>query len=373
MTDFSQDASASWWAGRQMSPTGTPLPLVQHAALAPELQAKPNLLIIGDIHGCVGELRALLDKVGFDPATWALVSVGDIVAKGPGSVACLQLLRQAGAAAVRGNHEDNVLEAMVALREAGEHKELASQFAEPELRWLGDLPLTLRLPHVGPGPGVRIVHAGLLPGAALEEQAFVDLLWMRDVKDGVGLKKPQDGSTGWAAQWEGPEHVVFGHDAQRFVQQHPFATGLDSGCCYGHCLTAIRVRVTGDPAACWADRELVSVPAARMYSQPTRRGAMVGESPCPKQLKLSKAALDSMQVSLSDSTSEGPSDSHMDSPSERASQTPTKSGDAETPTKAPWQGELATPKRGFASLASTRFTVPSVPSSAKRACQVSAS
>src|SRR4051794_17580587 len=67
-------------------------------------------ILVGDIHGCVDELRDLLRAAGYrlgDP----LVAVGDLVAKGPDSQGVLQLLRESKARAVLGNHDAHALRA----------------------------------------------------------------------------------------------------------------------------------------------------------------------------------------------------------------------------------------------------------------------
>ena len=72
------------------------------------------------------------------------------------------------------------------------------------------------------------------------------------------LKKKVDAGAPWAAAWKGPEHVVFGHDAIRGLQQHPHATGLDTACVYGRSLTALLL----------PEKRLVSVRAKKQYSAP---------------------------------------------------------------------------------------------------------
>ncbi|MFP4146425.1 MAG: metallophosphoesterase [Halorhodospira sp.] len=61
--------------------------------------------VIGDLHGCMGALRALLDHAGFDPACDRLFSVGDLVDRGPASEEALGLLNEPWFFSVLGNHD----------------------------------------------------------------------------------------------------------------------------------------------------------------------------------------------------------------------------------------------------------------------------
>ncbi len=65
-----------------------------------------NDWIIGDIHGCYDQLLLLLIHINFDSNVDRLISVGDLIDRGPDNIKCLELLNKKWFHAVKGNHED---------------------------------------------------------------------------------------------------------------------------------------------------------------------------------------------------------------------------------------------------------------------------
>jgi len=66
-------------------------------------------LIIGDVHGCILELESLLENFGFTGESDQLISVGDLVGKGPHSEKVLELFFKNNGFVVRGNHDQAML------------------------------------------------------------------------------------------------------------------------------------------------------------------------------------------------------------------------------------------------------------------------
>lgn len=64
---------------------------------------------VGDIHGCYNTLMDKLDAVHFDKNTDRLISVGDLIDRGPNSKKCIELLKEPWFHAVLGNHEDMMI------------------------------------------------------------------------------------------------------------------------------------------------------------------------------------------------------------------------------------------------------------------------
>ena len=243
--------------------------------------------IIGDAHGCGDELEALLTKLGYlvswyegdddygrvctviPPAGRRAIFVGDLVDRGPRTPDVLRLVYSmvaSGAAfCVPGNHNVKFL------------------------RWLH-------------GRNVKLTH-GLAESAAQMEQetpafrnrmkAFVDSLvshlWLdggRLVVAHAGIKEEMIGrssgavrefclygeTTGetdefglpvrynWASEYRGKTTVVYGHTPVVNTEWLNNTICIDTGCVFGGKLTALR----------WPEKELVEVPAAKVYAEPVR-------------------------------------------------------------------------------------------------------
>jgi len=216
-------------------------------------------IFIGDVHGCLDELRVLMRQLSLH-AEDKVVLVGDLVAKGPDSAGVVAYARELSALCVRGNHDEAVLRYRRAQLQNQEsprlkkgHVDVAKSLSEADWGYLEALPLWLEFPQFG----ALVVHAGLMPRVPLLLQEPDLLMNLRSIRpDGSGSSKMDEGRP-WATVWQGPKHVIFGHDAVGGLQQRPFATGLDTGCVYGRELTAL----------VYPEKKLVSVAAKRTYKE----------------------------------------------------------------------------------------------------------
>jgi hypothetical protein len=226
-------------------------------------------IIVGDVHGCSHELAQLLGTVGWTHRD-RVFFVGDLLSKGPDPEGVLELFRATSGQAVRGNHENALLVWKAARAKGGRHERLGESnrrvvdvLRDKDWKLLRSLPLYLDLPE----HGVRIVHAGVIPGVPIEDQPLAALVKMRYLgKNDEPIEV--DGHTRWTTRYVGPPHIVFGHDAILGLQIHRWATGLDTGAVYGGRLTAMVLdRRQAVPSAAARRSVLVSVPASRQYSR----------------------------------------------------------------------------------------------------------
>jgi len=126
-----------------------------------------GLYLIGDVQGCDNALQRLLDEIGFSASRDNLVLLGDLVNRGPDSLAVLHRMMRLGAAArcVLGNHDLHLLAIAHGVRAPHRKDTLDTILASPEraalLAWLRCQPLALR--ERIDGRELLMVHAGLLP------------------------------------------------------------------------------------------------------------------------------------------------------------------------------------------------------------------
>ncbi|OZJ02894.1 hypothetical protein BZG36_04925 [Bifiguratus adelaidae] len=253
--------------------------------LPQDLQAQQKRLwVIGDVHGCLDELNALLVKMQYEPSNDQLIFTGDLVGKGPKSVQVVQRVQELNGLTVRGNHDDKVIRwkgflneytARTGSKHAGtyvdesevpeglklgrEHQMLANLLPQPDYEFLRDSPLIL----VIPDHAALVVHAGLDPRFSLNEldqQDPMTIMTMRSIDQGIASEDHQ--GTPWYEAWnekqresKRPWTVYYGHDARKGLQLHDYTVGVDTGCVNGRELTAIEIPT----------RTRISVPCQRHF------------------------------------------------------------------------------------------------------------
>lgn len=250
---------------------------------------------IGDIQGCFGSFRRLLDLIRFDPARDRLWLVGDLVNRGPHSLETMRYVKGLGAAAITvlGNHDLHLVMLAEGFSKRRNDDTLDAILAAPDrealLAWLRQRPMM----HVE--DGYTLVHAGLLPQwtvararelageveAALRGEGYRDFLahmwgseppaWREDLTgwprlrvivnamtrmrfctaEGVMEFKAKgevaDAPKGYQPWFAVPgrrsaDHVlVTGHWSALGLKIEPNLLALDSGCLWGRHLTAVQL------------------------------------------------------------------------------------------------------------------------------------
>ncbi|KTF12414.1 symmetrical bis(5'-nucleosyl)-tetraphosphatase [Pseudoalteromonas sp. H105] len=126
---------------------------------------------IGDLQGCYDEFQALLQRVNFNPAKDHLYLVGDIVARGPNSLACLEYLyrHQDSITVTLGNHDLHLIACYLLNKPFNPKDKLGAVFDSPLLdnyiRFLRQQPLALWLND----KKIFISHAGLNPDWSIKQ------------------------------------------------------------------------------------------------------------------------------------------------------------------------------------------------------------
>ena len=124
---------------------------------------------VGDVQGCYRDLQLLIEKINFDPAIDRLWFVGDIVNRGPESLACLRYIESLGnsATTVLGNHDLHLLAVDAGIRKPSNTDTLSDILEAHDrdelLSWLRSRPL------IHKEDEFLLVHAGLLPSWTADE------------------------------------------------------------------------------------------------------------------------------------------------------------------------------------------------------------
>jgi len=261
------------------------------------------LYAIGDIQGCDAALGRLLHALHFSADRDRLWFVGDLVNRGPKSLASLRRIRALGDAAtvVLGNHDLHLLAVALGRSRVRSGDTVDDILRAPDRERLLEWLLTRPLLHEDPSLQTCLVHAGLAPqwdiatarscarefecalqrdpGAVFEHMygdepdrwdeslrgrerlrfivncftrlRYVDTAGRLMLRAKGSPNKPQSRSLiPWFeapdARWRGTRWV-FGHWSTLGYFSNDDVVGLDTGCVWGGCLTGLRLDVPDAP------------------------------------------------------------------------------------------------------------------------------
>jgi protein phosphatase len=237
--------------------------------------------IIGDVHGCCSELETLLAQLGYEaqaaggyahPAGRKLVFVGDLVDRGPRIPETVRLVMESVKAGhafcVPGNHDVKFMRVARGKQAQIKHglAESLEQFEAYEQEHPGfraaaaDFIDALVSHYVFDDGRLVVAHAGMKEemqgrgsGAVREFALYGETTGETD-EFGLPVRYP------WAADYRGRAMVVYGHTPVPDPEWLNRTINIDTGCVFGGKLTALR----------YPEKEVVSVPALRLYCEPAR-------------------------------------------------------------------------------------------------------
>ncbi|WP_312885408.1 polynucleotide kinase-phosphatase [Streptomyces physcomitrii] len=229
--------------------------------------------LIGDVHGCSSELESLLAQLGYvdghHPEGRTAVFVGDLVDRGPDSPGVLRrvmaMVAAGDALCVPGNHENKLGRHL-----AGRTVRLSHGLAETDAQLAGESEefrarvaefiRSLVSHYVLDGGRLVVCHAGLpekyhgrTSGRVRSHALYGDTTGETD-EFGLPVRYP------WAEEYRGRAAVVYGHTPVPRASWLNNTICLDTGAVFGGKLTALR----------WPERELVDVPAEKVWYEPVK-------------------------------------------------------------------------------------------------------
>ncbi len=208
-----------------------------------------RVIVYGDIHGCLDELKKLRKKI--KPKNRDIeISVGDFVNKGPKSIETLRYIQKKGILSVVGNNEVKIMKFYKEFQKKGdEFFETLRNFEQHTLSkmTMQDYHFLKTLPYFYKIKNLTILHGGIPNGVKLKKimnkKEKEELTLMRYLdKDyrPIPYKNIKDRSSFWSEVYNGREgFIVFGHHPFEKPKIEDHAIGIDTGAVYGGKLSAI--------------------------------------------------------------------------------------------------------------------------------------